>query len=213
MTTPLYDLLSQRAADGPPGGSEILRQLLCEMHAPENLLGVQKVACQTAALLQLALSMLGEKDDCCEILRAYAVELKWLIVHVRNKASNLSGDPDIRERMLRDQGTNPLIGKCAMKHGLWCLLWYDHADPSLGPVFRILQLKALIAHMAVLRYWLPKADWKSENKKPRTTVLHGLYQETRALRKPAQPQQPNGYFRRSLSPFGVSLSCTQAVAR
>jgi hypothetical protein len=187
----LEKLLSIRASTQVPGaanGSDGLRQLLKELHPPEDLPGLYQVARNTITLLKSALTSMGPNEHEADLIRTYLVELVWLRLNLRQISKRLFKGckkrerEKKRERMLRRRGNNPVIRKGATEHGLWCLLWHDHPDPLMSPVFRLLQLNALIAHRAVLVHWSDREEWKPGNK-----LYHGLlgslYQETSAIRK------------------------------
>ncbi len=181
---PIEKLLSIRASTkvaGAASGSGNLRQLLKELHPPEELPGLYQVVRHTITLLNTELTSREPNEHEREKIRTYLIELVWLKQNLRQIAKELFDDRKKQERMLRRWGNNPVLQKGAMKHGLWCLLWHDHPDPLLAPVFRLLQSNALAAQRAVLCYWSDREEWKEGNK-----VYHGLlrslYEETSAIR-------------------------------
>lgn len=182
--TPLSRLLTLRAGSRVPGAvasSEILEDFLTLAHAPDHLAGVYKVARNTLELLELARTTPDIEEDLRERLRTYEIEVRWLKSVIRKAAKRLSGVPSQRKRLLKRSGKNPTIRRGALQHGLWCLLWHDHRNPGPAAGFRYLQLRALLAQMAILRYWTGRDEWRPRCR-PRTTVLRGLYRETLAIR-------------------------------
>jgi len=181
----LEKLLSIRASAQVPeaaNGSDDLRQLLKELHPPEELPGLYQVVRHTITLFDSALTSAGPGKHERKMLRTYLVELHWLRGNLRQISTMLSDNHEEQERMLRTEGENPVLGEGAMEHGLWCLLWHDHPDPLLAPVFRLLQSDALAAHREVIRYRSVREDWEP-GKKLYHRVLHSLYGETSAIRR------------------------------
>jgi hypothetical protein len=152
------------------------------MHAPDFLPGLLRVARHAAAQLEFAITNLSPEDCNRERIRAFSIEMNWVKQNVREISRKVSDVPRQRERMLRRWNGNPVLHKVAMNHGLWCLMWHDHPDSSLRPVFQLFVAKALAAHMAVLRHWSGLQEWKA-GQKPYTTVMGSLYHETLAIRR------------------------------
>jgi hypothetical protein len=181
----LEKLLSIRASTqvaGAANGSGHLWQLLKELHPPKELPGLYQVVRHTIPLLDSALTSMGPDEHEREMIRTYLVELLWLRQNLRQISKKLFDDREKRERMLRRWGKNPVLGELATKHGLWCLLWHDHPDPLMAPVFKLLQSDAVAAHRAVLRYRSDREDWIPGNKLYRS-LLRSLYEETSEIRK------------------------------
>jgi hypothetical protein len=116
----LEKLLSIRASAQVPeaaNGSDDLRQLLKELHPPEELPGLYQVVRHTITLFDSALTSAGPGKHERKMLRTYLVELHWLRGNLRQISTMLSDNHEEQERMLRTEGENPVLGR--RRDGAW----------------------------------------------------------------------------------------------
>lgn len=181
--TPLEKLLAQRElsqSSKEAADSQVLRQLLSELRAPEMLQGGAKVF--RAAYRLLLRSLLVAEDEERSLLSSYIDELAWIYRNIDDLSTKIFSEPIDREHFFAcsDHRVVRLAG--VEEHAIWCLLWEHHPERKQMRGFRSLQLQAMLAHFSIIRHWSSQANWKP-GKTPATTILNSLYTKTTPIAK------------------------------
>lgn len=190
--SPLNKLLTERALSQLGQGNSglnLLSQLLSELRAPKMLQGGAKVFHTTYRLLQRALPLVPEEER--PLISSYIHELAWLDRNMVELSRKIFAKPEDRDRFfvrgnstkLEDREKDRRIVRSVgvEQYPLWCLLWEHHPIRKQTRGFRSLQAQALLAHLAIVRYWRSQAQTIA-TKKVATTVDNFLRVRTRAIR-------------------------------
>lgn len=164
---------------GTAARSEVLRQLLQELSAPETLPGGLQIAHNAyVALTRISASSPAEEQ---ENLDPYICELRWLARCGPRLAGLIFDNDEDKERFLRCSKGNPVRGTGYEVSALWSLLWERHPDPNLAPAFSGLQAEAVMSQIAILRQWVKQDDWVP-GQDPADKVLHSIYVRILAIK-------------------------------
>jgi hypothetical protein len=170
-------------------GSNLLGQLLSEMRAPDMLQGGAKVFHTVYRVLQRSLPLVPEKER--PLISSYIDELAWLDRNMVKLSGEIFTKPEDQERFFvrgngtkledREKDRHIVRSVGVQEHPLWCLLWEDHPNEKQMRGFQSLQAQALLAHLAIVRYWnnQPQAI---DTEKAAATVDSFLCVRTRAIR-------------------------------
>jgi hypothetical protein len=190
--SPLEKLLAARAlSDLRQGivGPHLLGRLLFELRVPDMLQGGAKVFHTTYRLLQRSLPMVPEEQR--PLILSYINELAWINRNMVELFGKIFKEAEDRGRFfvrgnstkLEDIEKDRQIVRSAgvQEHPLWCLLWEHHPIREQMRGFRLLQAQALLAHLAIVRYWNNQPR-SIDTEKAVTTVDNFLCVRTRAIR-------------------------------
>ncbi len=188
--SPLDKLKAARAhsqsSQGHPG-SNLLSQLLSELRAPDMLQGGAKVFHTVYRLLQQSLPLIPEKEQ--PLISSYIQELAWLNHNMVKLSEEIFTEPEERKRFFvhgakledRERDRHVVRSVGVEDHPLWCLLWEHHPVRKRMPGFRSLQALALLAYLAIVRYWSSQVP-SAKTKKSIDTTNELLRVRTRAIR-------------------------------
>jgi hypothetical protein len=189
--SPREKLLAARALSDPRQGivgRHLLGRLLSELRAPDMLQGGAKVFHTAYRLLQRSLPLVPEEER--PLISSYIDELAWLHRNMVELSEVIFTKPEDRERFFVDgNGTDldrkkhrHIVRSAGVEmHPLWCLLWEHHPGDKQIQGFQSLQAQALLAHLAIVRYWSSQAQPKT-SEKAAATVDSFLCVRTRAIR-------------------------------
>jgi hypothetical protein len=169
------------------GGSDVLSQLLSELRAPDMLQGGAKVFQTAYRLLQRSLPLVPEERR--PLISSYIQELAWLNRNMVKLSEDIFTEPEERKRFFvhgakledRERDRHVVRSVGVEDHPLWCLLWEHHPVRKRMPGFRSLQALALLAYLAIVRYWSSQAP-SAKTKKSIDTTDELLRVRTRAIR-------------------------------
>jgi hypothetical protein len=174
-------------------GSDVLSQLLSELRAPDMLQGGAKVFHTAYRLLQRSLPLVPEEKR--PLISSYIEELAWLDRNMVELSKKIFKEPEDKKRFfvrgnskkLEDTKEDRHVVRSVgvEDHPLWCLLWEHHPVRKRMRGFRSLQALALLAHLAIVRYWSSKVlsiANEKDAKKTADTVDDFLCVRTRAIR-------------------------------
>ncbi|MGC9225103.1 MAG: hypothetical protein ACP5E2_14380 [Terracidiphilus sp.] len=188
--SPLDKLLAARALSilrRRIPGSHLLGQLLSELRAPDMLQGGAKVFHTAYRLLQRSLPLIPEEER--PLISSYIDELAWLDRNMVKLSGEIFAKPEDRERFFvrgtkseeREKDRRIVRSAGVEEHPLWCLVWEHHPVRKRMRGFRSLQAQALLAHLAIIRYWSSQVQ-SIERDKALITVDGFLSVRTRAIR-------------------------------
>ena len=188
--SPLNRLLAARAlSDLRQGivGPHLLGRLLFELRAPDMLQGGAKVFHTAFRVLQRSLPLVPEEER--PLISSYMDELAWLHRNMVKLSGEIFAKPEDRERFFvrgtkledREKDRHIVRSVGVQEHPLWCLLWEHHPEKKQMRGFRSLQAQALLAHLAIVRYWNNQPQ-SIDTEKALTTVDNFLCVRTRAIR-------------------------------
>ena len=188
--SPLNRLVAARAlSDLRQGivGPHLLGRLLFELRAPDMLQGGAKVFHTAFRVLQRSLPLVPEEER--PLISSYMDELAWLHRNMVKLSGEIFAKPEDRERFFvrgtkledREKDRHIVRSVGVQEHPLWCLLWEHHPEKKQMRGFRSLQAQALLAHLAIVRYWNNQPQ-SIDTEKALTTVDNFLCVRTRAIR-------------------------------
>ncbi len=170
-------------------GSNVLSQLLSELRAPDMLQGGAKVFHTAYRLLQRSLPLVPEEKR--PLILSYVDELAWINRNMVELSGKIFKEAEDRGRLfvrgnstkLEDREKDRQIVRSAgvQEHPLWCLLWEHHPMREQMRGFRLLQAQALLAHLAIVRYWNSQVQ-SIATKRSLKTANDLLRVRTRAIR-------------------------------
>lgn len=134
----------------------VLAEMLWEIQAEPQLSGLIHIARRIREILHLQADD-GAFRDQHPALAIWEPLLDWLLADPQALANRLfaDGQEELRSGFLATAGRNPVLGRNAQEHRLYCLLW--DRGPSewtkdISTKFLILQAQMLAAHAAILHH-------------------------------------------------------------